>query len=49
MLSASIIALPAIGASILVLALAPFAEESWLEEQYGQVYRDYKMTVRRYF
>ncbi len=47
-LCASVIALPAIVAGILVLLIAPFAEEPWLEEQYGQVYRDYKATVRRF-
>ncbi len=47
-LCASVIAFPAIVAGILVLLIAPFAEEPWLEEQYGQAYRDYKATVRRY-
>ena len=32
-----------------ILGLAPFAEEPWLEENYGQQYRDYKTSVRRYF
>lgn len=48
LLSASVIALPAIVAVILVLLIAPFAEEPWLEQQYGQAYRDYKAMVRRY-
>ena len=48
LLSASVIAIPAIVAGILVLLIAPFAEEPWLEEQYGQPYRDYKAMVRRY-
>jgi len=32
----------------LVLLLAPFAEEPWLEEQYGEAYVAYKRTVPRY-
>jgi len=30
------------GLLILVFILTPLAEESWLEEQYGQPYRDYR-------
>ncbi len=48
LLSASVIALPAIVAVILVLLIAPFAEEPWLLQQYGQAYRHYKAMVRRY-
>lgn len=48
LLCASLVAVPVIVAGILVLLIAPFAEESWLKEQYGQTYRDYKATVRRY-
>jgi protein-S-isoprenylcysteine O-methyltransferase Ste14 len=31
-----------------VLLLAPFAEEPWLEEQYGDDYRRYRREVPRY-
>ena len=33
---------------ILVFAFTPWAEETWLEEQYGQAYRDYKLEVPRF-
>lgn len=33
---------------VLALAMAPFAEEPWLEENYGQQFRHYKNRVRRY-
>lgn len=33
---------------VLTLAMAPFAEEPWLEESYGQQFRNYKSRVRRY-
>ena len=32
----------------LLLLLAPFAEEPWLEEQYGEAYVAYRRTVPRY-
>lgn len=48
LLCASAVALPAIVAGALVLLAAPLAEEPWLEKQYGEAYRDYKATVRRY-
>ena len=48
LLTASTVALPAILGGMLVLLAAPFAEEIWLEEQYGQAYIDYKASVRRY-
>ncbi len=32
----------------LVLLLAPFAEEPWLEEQYGEAYTAYRRRVPRY-
>ncbi len=35
--------------AIAVLLVAPLSEEPWLEENYGQAYRDYKRKVRRYF
>jgi protein-S-isoprenylcysteine O-methyltransferase Ste14 len=33
---------------ILMFALAPFSEEPWLREQYGEEYREYLMRVPRY-
>jgi len=33
---------------VLTLAMAPFAEEPWLEETYGEQFTDYKNRVRRY-
>lgn len=47
-LSASSSALLLAFGGILILALAPFAEEPWLEDNYGQQYRDYKRKVRRF-
>jgi len=35
--------------AVFVLGIAPLAEEPWLEENYGQQYRDYRAKVRRYF
>lgn len=35
--------------AIVVLLVAPFSEEPWLEDNYGQAYRDYKAKARRYF
>ena len=29
--------------------VAPFLEEPWLEERYGQAYRDYMSRVSRFF
>ena len=34
--------------ALLILFLAPLAEESWMEENYGQAYIDYRQKVRRY-
>ncbi|CUH60857.1 phosphatidylethanolamine N-methyltransferase family protein [Thalassobacter stenotrophicus] len=34
--------------AIMVLAIAPFAEERWLIEQYGQPYEDYRSKTRRF-
>ncbi|OUD08479.1 hypothetical protein BVC71_13345 [Marivivens niveibacter] len=36
-------------AGIAVLIAAPFAEEPWLQAQYGSVFEDYRATVRRFF
>ena len=32
----------------LVFLVAPLAEEPWLEEQYGEEYREYMNRVRRF-
>ena len=32
----------------LVFVIAPLAEETWLEEQYGDTYQDYKRRVSRF-
>ena len=47
-LSASLWALPVLMVGFVVLVIAPFAEEPWLEETYGQPYRVYRSQVRRY-
>lgn len=47
LLCALVVAISAIVAAILVLLIAPFAEESCVEEQCGEAYRDNKTTVRR--
>lgn len=36
-------------AGIVVLIVAPFAEEPWLKTQYGSEFRDYMRRVRRFF
>lgn len=36
------------GIGVIVLAVAPIAEEPWLEANYGNQYRYYKERVRRY-
>jgi protein-S-isoprenylcysteine O-methyltransferase Ste14 len=48
LLSASLAALPVIVAALAVLILAPFAEEPWLEERFGDAYRAYRHEVRRF-
>ncbi len=47
-LSASWWALPVSLAGIAALALAPFAEESWLSDVYGEKFDQYRKEVRRY-
>ncbi len=47
-LSASMWVLPVLGIGIAVLAIAPLAEEPWLEEVYGEEYRNYRTSVRRF-
>lgn len=34
--------------AIATLIAAPFAEEPWLKENYGEAYQDYKQRVRRF-
>ena len=48
LLSASVVALPAILAGIAVFVAFPFAEEGWLEGQYGAAYLRYRKDVRRF-
>lgn len=47
-LSASVWALPVIMIGLIILLLAPLAEEGWLTEKYGSKYIDYRSKVRRY-
>ena len=47
-LSASIWTLPVLAIGFALLAIAPLAEEPWLEEIYGEKYRSYKKKVGRY-
>lgn len=48
LLSASVMAVPAIIAGVLVFLAFPFAEEPWLEDRYGASYLRYKADVRRF-
>ena len=48
LLSASVVALPAILVGIAVFVAFPFSEESWLEERYGSAYLHYRAAVRRF-
>lgn len=47
-LSASLWALPVLAVGMAILIIAPIAEESWLEDIYGEPYRVYRSQVRRY-
>ncbi|MGO4909851.1 isoprenylcysteine carboxylmethyltransferase family protein [Pseudorhodobacter sp. W20_MBD10_FR17] len=47
-LSATVTVLPSVVAGIIVFLAFPFAEEGWLEEQYGAEYLQYKSKVRRF-
>ncbi|WP_051540963.1 isoprenylcysteine carboxylmethyltransferase family protein [Ahrensia sp. 13_GOM-1096m] len=47
-LTASLWALPVLAIGFAVLAVAPFAEEPWLEKVYGEDYRSYRLRVPRY-
>ena len=48
-LSASIMSWPVIITGIVALALAPFSEEPWLLEKYGDAYAEYLRATRRLF
>ncbi len=48
-LSASIFSISFAILAIVVLGIAPLAEEPWLEKNYGQQYQHYCRRVRRYF
>ncbi len=48
LVSASLIAVPVTIAAIILLILAPYAEEPWLVEVYGEQYRDYRQKTRRF-
>ncbi len=48
LLAASLWILPILSVGILVLLIAPLAEEPWLVEIYGEPYLIYKTKVRRY-
>ena len=47
-LAASLWTLPVLAIGLAVLLIAPFAEEPWLEASYGEDYRVYRSSVRRY-
>ena len=47
-LSASGLTMVAVLLGLIAFALAPFAEEPWLEENYGSAYRHYKDTAPRF-
>ena len=47
-LTASMPALPVLIAGVTALLIAPFAEEPWLKEKYGDAYRDYTRQVPRF-
>lgn len=48
-LSASLIVVPLAILGVMTLALAPFAEEPWLAETYGEKYVSYKSITPRFF
>lgn len=41
-------ALPVLAVGLAALLAAPLAEETWLEEVYGDAYRNYKSRVGRF-
>ncbi len=47
-LSTSLWAVPVIGLGLVTLIMAPFAEEPWLEETYGEAYRRYRARTPRF-
>jgi protein-S-isoprenylcysteine O-methyltransferase Ste14 len=42
-------AIPVAAAGVLALAVAPFAEEPWLKQSYGEDFETYRSSTRRYF
>lgn len=48
LLCASASALTVVAMGIVVLLVAPLAEEPWLKKAYGKSYEDYSQEVRRY-
>ena len=48
LLSASATALPVIGAGVVLFILAPFAEEPWLRETYGDAFEAYAAGTPRF-
>ena len=49
MFSASLSALPVIAIGVTVLVAAPFVEEPWLRQTYGERYRDYERRTQCFF
>lgn len=49
LLTAAWATVPVAAMGVLALILAPFAEEPWLQQVYGDEYRTYRATVRRFF
>jgi len=48
LLSAALLAWPVVLSGILALVLAPLAEEPWLEERYGEAFKKYRISTRRF-
>lgn len=48
LVSAAVWVWPVVGAGVLVLLLAPFAEEPWLRDRYGDAFDAYCVSTRRY-
>lgn len=48
LLSASLLVWPVVLTGVAALALAPFAEEPWLFERYGDAYQKYRSSTRRF-
>ena len=48
LLSATSLSWPVVLSGILALVLAPFAEEPWLEKRYGEAFKKYSTSTRRF-